>query len=256
MSVSLQVSKANRQGQCFSRMQHRRTLFLLFFFFNVHLSCLVLTLITQYVSFCSSEKKMYFFKALLASCPSLSWVFLAFSSHTFNSLNGLLNEVKQGQNILTGTWREICTKRSYVLYCLGFTLKMHYAFLLFKGIVDTKSKFYSFATYPYVNIGSDIFSLSSGLLWTNKNSCKETSVYMLLEVAAYRLPQRLRHRAACVKLFQTLQHIRNKKILEDFNTEEECWLKTWCYHCHFESNLNCHIFWALGWHQMANMETS
>lgn len=45
MSVSLQVSKANRQGQCFSRMQHRRTLFLLFF--NVHLSCLALTLITQ-----------------------------------------------------------------------------------------------------------------------------------------------------------------------------------------------------------------
>lgn len=65
--------------------------------------------------------------------------------------------------------------------------------------------------------------------------CAHRNVDMLSEVALYKLPQRKRdtHRAACVKLFQTLQGIRNKKMLKEFNMEVACSL------CRYLADLVC-----------------
>lgn len=47
-------------------------------------------------------------------------------------------------------------------------------------------------------------------------------VYMLPEVTLYSLSQRERQIAACVKVFPKQQCIRHKKMIKDFNIEEEC----------------------------------
>lgn len=47
-------------------------------------------------------------------------------------------------------------------------------------------------------------------------------VHMLPKVSLYKLPQRERWGAACVKLLQILHSINNKSMLNDFSREEEC----------------------------------
>lgn len=103
---------------------------------------------------------------------------------------------------------------------------------IFKKITEEKHN--TSPCHPHVP-KTQLSNLSRMAMFLTKTSTEPTSqsrlywstgcntaalVYKLPEAAVYRVPQR--NKAACVKLFEMLEHIRNKKMWQDFNMEELC----------------------------------
>lgn len=86
------------------------------------------------------------------------------------------------------------------------------------------------------------------LVWGQRQCSTAACLYMLLDVAVDRLPHRKRQRASRVKLFQVRQCIRNKRMLENVNIEEECLLcgfLIYLVHDHLNVLLTSRLKWIL-----------
>lgn len=69
------------------------------------------------------------------------------------------------------------------------------------------------------------FPVRSAFMWACVRSPRTRHSYQLPQLLCLGyLREVQRWRAACVTIVQMLQYIRNEKISQDFNIEEECWL--------------------------------
>lgn len=69
-------------------------------------------------------------------------------------------------------------------------------------------------------------------MWACTRAARTWRLSLCFQVVVYANSERERLRGACVKLFQMRLYIRNKKMLQDFNSEVECLL------CHLSQNLS------------------